>query len=136
MLKKLIFSILCAAGCLFRADGVEITVLQSTDIHGSPAIAKFAKWIAGERETDPDLLLIDCGDLTNGTFATSCDGGASMVECLNFCGYDVWVPGNHEFRIGNANFRRDADLFRSGSVLGANLKFDDPQKKPNRIILP
>ena len=136
MLKKLILSVLCAAGCLSSAAGTEITVLQSTDLHGSPAIAKFAKWIAEERKADPDLLLIDCGDLTNGTFATSCDGGASMVECLNLCKYDVWVPGNHEFRIGNRNFRRAMELFRSGDVLAANLKFDDPRKKPARPVLP
>lgn len=125
-----------AAVATARAEKVELTILQSTDLHGSPAVAKFARWIADERKADPELLLVDCGDLCNGTFETSCDGGASMVSYLNACRYDVWVPGNHEFRIGNANFRKDLDLFKSGDVLAANLVFDDPARKPKRPILP
>lgn len=133
----LLFTVLAliAATTAF-AGTVELTILQSTDLHGSPAVAKFARWIAEERKADPELLLVDCGDLCNGTFETSCDGGAAMVSYLNACRYDVWVPGNHEFRIGNASFRKDLDLFTSGDVLAANLVFDDPARKPKRSILP
>lgn len=119
-----------------RAENVDLTVLQSTDIHGSDKIVNYAAWIGQERKTDPELLLIDCGDLTRGTFETSIDGGASMVSVLNACKYDVWVPGNHEFRIGQKNFRRDLDLFSSGEVLAANLVFEDPAAAPKRAVLP
>lgn len=59
-----------------------------------------------------------------------------MVSFLNLCKYDVWIPGNHEFRISNADFRRNMDLFTSGVVLGANLKITDPSRAPQRKILP
>lgn len=118
------------------SERVDLTILQSTDIHGSPAVARFLPWITAERQKEPELLLVDCGDLCNGTFETYCDGGASMVSCLNAAKYDVWVPGNHEFRIGNANFRKDLSLFTNGSVLAANLVFDDPVRKPSVPVLP
>lgn len=118
------------------AAPVSLTIIQSTDLHGSPAVAKYAKWIETERKSDPDLLLIDCGDLCNGTFETYVDGGAAMVSFLNHCRYDVWVPGNHEFRIGNENFRRNLGLFDTGSVLAANIAFDDASRKPDVPVLP
>ena len=137
-MKKIesVLALFALAPSLLCAAAVELTVLQSTDIHGSPNIVKFAKWIAAERASDPEALVVDCGDLCNGTFETYCDGGASMVSFLNHCRYDVWIPGNHEFRIGNANFRKDLSLFTSGSVLAANIVFDDPAKKPSVPVLP
>lgn len=119
-----------------RAEQVSLVVLQSTDIHGSGAIANLAAWIEQERQADPELLVVDCGDLSRGSFAASVDGGASMVSVLNACRYDAWVPGNHEFRIGAKAFRRNLDRFTAGAVLAANLKFDDPAAAPKRPVLP
>lgn len=64
------------------AKTVELTILQSTDLHGSPAVAKFARWIAEERKADPELLLVDCGDLCNGTFAAYCDGKHMKLRAI------------------------------------------------------
>ena len=136
LVGDILLFVLCVAAPVCFSETVDLTILQSTDIHGSPAVAKFLPWIAAERQKEPELLLVDCGDLCNGTFETYCDGGASMVSCLNAAKYDVWVPGNHEFRIGNANFRKDLSLFTGGSVLAANLVFDDPVRKPSVPVLP
>lgn len=124
------------AACICRAEQVRLVVLQSTDVHGSDMIANHAAWIAKERQADPDLLVVDCGDLCRGSFPASVDSGASMVSVLNACRYDVWVPGNHEFRIGAEAFRRNMDRFTSGAVLAANIKFETPAAAPQRIILP
>ena len=74
---KLVLGLFALAPSLLCAAAVELTVLQSTDIHGSPNIVKFSKWIAAERAADPEALVVDCGDLCNGTFETYNDGGAS-----------------------------------------------------------
>ncbi len=121
--------------CCCHAETVNLTILQTTDLHGSPAIASFAAFIERERNADPELLLVDCGDISRGSFAASLDGGAAMVSVLNSCRYDVWIPGNHEFRIGQEALRRNLGLFTSGDVLAANLAFE-PDVAPKRTILP
>lgn len=136
MRKRWICFAVFIVGNVCRGATVNLTVLQSTDMHGSDMIANHAAWIAKERQADPDMLVVDCGDLCRGSFPASVDSGASIVSVLNACRYDVWVPGNHEFRIGAAAFRRNMDLFTSGAVLAANIKFENPAAAPQRTILP
>ena len=126
---------LLTAATLFSAE-VKITVIQTTDIHGEQRFASLARLIAQERKADPQILLVDCGDLSRGSQEAYTDGGAASVEMLNFLKYDVWVPGNHEFRIGQKLFRRNLDLFKSGDVLAANLAFTREGIAPERPILP
>ncbi len=108
----------------------ELTFLQTTDIHGQETIAQIGTIIDRERIADQELILVDCGDISNGSPSAYVDAGASMIECLNAFKYDIFVPGNHEFRIGNEAFRRNCSLFTSGKVLGANIEFNDPAKAP------
>ena len=112
-----------------------LTIIQTTDIHTSADFARLATHIVREREADRDLLLIDCGDLTRGSFAATVDGGEAEVATLNKLRYDVWVPGNHEFRAGQGHFRRVIEHFKAGDVLAANLSFSTAPR-PRRKILP
>jgi len=119
--------LLGAAFALYRRvpaeDIAELTILQSTDVHGAPAFAAFGTVIERERKADPGLLLIDCGDLTQGTLETSLDNGRHMVDAANAFRYDIWVPGNHDFDYGSRVFAQNAGAF-SGTVLAANLLYD------------
>ncbi len=110
----------------------ELTILQTTDIHGQETIAQIGTIIEQERVADKELILVDCGDISNGSASAYVDAGASMIECLNAFQYDIFVPGNHEFRIGNEAFRRNCNLFAAGRVLGANIEFTDPAKAPSK----
>ncbi len=123
LLFSLLMGIFAAAIPTFAGeDSVTLTVLQTTDLHGSPQFANLAQIIKQERQNDPDLLLIDCGDTTvRGSFEASLDGGAFMVAMLNQLKYDVWVPGNHEFRVGYDLLVRNTRAFK-GTVLAANLE--------------
>lgn len=132
-LLLIVLSVLSAA--VFSAE-TKITIIQTTDIHGHQRFASLARLIATERKADPQILLIDCGDLSRGSNEAFADGGAASVEMLNFLKYDVWVPGNHEFRIGQELFRRNMDLFKSGDVLAANLVIERKELAPKRPILP
>ncbi|MBO5958913.1 MAG: metallophosphoesterase [Lentisphaeria bacterium] len=131
MMKKLCVMLLCLGAAALSAQ--ELTILQSTDIHGRESIAQIGTIIDRERAVDKDVIVIDCGDISNGSPSAYTDTGASMIACLNAFGYDVFVPGNHEFRIGNKAFRRNCDLFTSGKVLAANVEFDDPAKAPEKL---
>ncbi len=130
MMKKIYTLLLCLSAAALSAQ--ELTILQTTDIHGQETIAKIGTIIEQERAADKDLILVDCGDISNGSPSAYVDAGASMIECLNTFRYDIFVPGNHEFRIGNEAFRRNCDLFTSGKVLGANIEFTDPAKAPSK----
>lgn len=133
MLKKLFALLLClSAVSVFAQENVSrLTIFQTTDIHGSKNIARIGALL--DQHRDENSIVIDCGDISNGSDSAYLDQGASMIACLNAFKYDVFVPGNHEFRIGNAAFRRNCDLFTSGKVLAGNIEFTDPAKAPKTI---
>ena len=103
----------------------KLTILHTTDIHGSigddksPGLLQ----IADAAESIGHDLWVDCGDLVQGSFSATVDGGASMVEALNAAGCDVWVPGNHDFDYGVETLAKRIGIFR-GTSLAANMKSD------------
>ena len=101
----------------------KLTILQTTDIHGSIGDEKSPGLlqIAGTAERIKPDLWIDCGDLTQGSFSATWDNGASMVEAMNAAGCDVWVPGNHDFDYGVEILAKRLNEFR-GTSLAANMK--------------
>ena len=129
----LVLALACAMAASAKTN--TLTIIQTTDIHTSADFARLATHIAREREANRDLLLIDCGDLTRGSFAATVDDGEAEVATINKLRYDVWVPGNHEFRAGQGHLRRVLEQFKSGDVLAANLAFKEAPA-PRRKILP
>lgn len=92
---------------------VELTVLNTTDLHGaicrSPGVyaerndgslLQCAALVRREREQAPDLLLLDCGDIVQGTAASYQTRGGIMATAMNAMDYDAYVLGNHEFDWG------------------------------------
>lgn len=134
-MKKKLLPLAVLAAFTVEAATNTLTIIQTTDIHADPNFARIATHIASERSANRDILLIDCGDLTRGTFAATVDDGAAEVATLNALRYDVWIPGNHEFRAGQTHLRRVLEQFRSGDVLAANLSFNEAPA-PRRKILP
>lgn len=110
-----------------------LTILQTTDLHGSPRIARIASAVERERKAavqrGESILLIDCGDLTSGAFEAQFDEGDAMVKALNLAGCDAWIPGNHDFELGSGVLRRHMNAF-CGAVLAANLRLDPPPENP------
>lgn len=95
-----------------KAD--HLTVLSTSDTHSQveplPAnvsrdadmggYARRMGLIAQEREADPNLLLFDSGDFSQGTPYFNFYHGRVEVEALNRMGYDAITLGNHEFDNG------------------------------------
>ncbi len=128
-------ALLLGASIAASAATNTLTIIQTTDIHADPDFARLASHIVREREARRDILLIDCGDLTRGTFDATVDGGEAEIATLKSLRYDAWVPGNHEFRAGQGHLRRVLESFNSGDILAANLAFN-PGHRPRRRILP
>lgn len=133
-MKKI--ALILTAFCLFRPDlaAKTIAVYHTSDVHGWYS-SKPAKWdkenptrMNGgfaalsallKREKNPWLLL-DGGDMFQGTPEGNFTKGMASVELMNKVGYSAAVAGNHDFDYGEDNLRV---LISSSSFswLGANV---------------
>ena len=96
---------------------VTISILHTTDLHGhilptvdyqgNPnvgGLARCATQIRQWQREAPNSILLDIGDVYQGTEVSLRAGGANMIRCLNALRYDAWVVGNHEFDWGMGPF--------------------------------
>lgn len=133
--------LLSLAPAVMAADEpVVITILETSDLHGSiysydyavdaptddTGLARVASVIKQEREQDPDLLLLDCGDALQANLISIFNGDVvhPMINAFNFLGYDVFELGNHEFNYDFAVLERAISFFE-GDVLIANAYNED-----------
>jgi len=98
---------------------ISIVLLDTTDVHGriepwdyyadkqaNLGLAKIATLIKQQRAENPDALLLDCGDLIQGTplayyFAEKDTSKPNpMIAAFNLLHYDAMAVGNHEFNFG------------------------------------
>ena len=81
-------------------------ILHTNDVHGG--IAGYAA-VAGLKqaylEAGAGVILADAGDFIQGDPTVSVSQGATAVELMNLAGYDVAIPGNHEFDYGYENLK-------------------------------
>lgn len=136
-----------AAGAA-EARLVDVVVLNTTDLHGaicrSPGVyaerndgslLQCAALVRREREKSPDLLLLDCGDVVQGTAASFQTRGGIMAVAMNAMGYDAYVPGNHEFDWGIDALAGFMDRMQA-PALAANLVAGPEAPAAFRRVLP
>ena len=127
----------------------KITVLHTSDTHSCilPLNSNLAdKNVAGrggflrrivmlekERQKDPNLLLFDCGDFSQGSSYYTMFKGDVEVGLMNQMHYDAVTIGNHEFDFGLENMTR---LFKNANfpVVCSNYDFADTEL--NNIVKP
>jgi len=77
----------------------DIVILHTNDVHcGYEAYDKVA---ALAKEAD---VLVDAGDAVQGDVIGTLSEGGYIIDIMNELGYDVAVPGNHEFDYGMERF--------------------------------
>lgn len=83
-------------------DGKTV-ILHSNDVHGAVAgYANMAALAADYEAKGAKVIIADAGDFSQGTTYVSTSKGLEAVNMMNAAGYDVAVPGNHEFDYGYA----------------------------------
>ena len=111
--------LLLATSCQphFDADQpITISVIGTNDVHGSllpvdgnHGLTLLAGYVDNLRKTRAAdggaVLLIDAGDMWQGTLESNLSEGASVVAAYNAMGYDAAAIGNHEFDFGPAGER-------------------------------
>lgn len=124
---------LASAAAAFNPDTVCISILHTTDLHGhilpsfdydgNPdrgGLARCATQIRRWQRGNPNSILIDVGDVYQGTDVSLRNKGALMIDLLNHLEYDAWVVGNHEFDWGMECFERALQQSNM-PVLAANM---------------
>jgi 5'-nucleotidase / UDP-sugar diphosphatase len=124
---------LASAVASLNPDTVCISILHTTDLHGhilptsdydgNPSrggLARCATQIRRWRRENPNSILIDVGDVYQGTDVSLRNKGALMIDLFNHLGYDAWVVGNHEFDWGMEYFERALQQSNM-PVLAANM---------------
>ena len=80
--------------------------LADTAVAGRGGFLRRVAMIKEERAKNPDLLLIDSGDFSQGSSFYTMFKGDVEVGLMNLMGYDAVTIGNHEFDFGLENMAR------------------------------
>ncbi|MBC8053974.1 MAG: metallophosphatase [Sphingobacteriaceae bacterium] len=102
------------------ADFVKITILHTNDVHsridpfplddgkfpGRGGAAPRAALIKRIRQEEANVLLLDAGDLFQGTPYFNYYGGELEMKLMSKMGYDAGTMGNHEFDNGLEGFNK------------------------------
>jgi 5'-nucleotidase len=123
----------------YAAPGLadRVTLLHTNDTHsrlepfekgklqGQGGIARRAALIARIRKSQPSTLVLDAGDIFQGTPYYNAFGGCAEFETMTAAGYDAVTLGNHDFDKG-VDALVAAMAFARFSFLNANFDIDDP----------
>ena len=79
-----------------------ISILGTNDVHGHiETLAAFSGYVRNLREERGGaVVLVDAGDMWQGTLPSNLEEGAPVVAAYNAIGFDAAALGNHEFDYG------------------------------------
>ena len=112
-MRNTLFIALLVAACTTttsQPDLVVVTVMGTNDAHGEliprpghGGMTTFSGYVAAVRDArseDGALLLVDAGDMWQGTLESNLNEGFAVVEAYAAMGYAATTVGNHEFDFG------------------------------------
>jgi len=119
----------------------QITILHTNDVHsrieafpegskyaGMGGYAKRATLINKIKATEPNVLLLDAGDLIQGTPYFNLFSGALEIKLMNELGYDATTIGNHDFDAGMKGLEKLVDE-ANFKFISSNYSFDKTNVK-------
>lgn len=117
-----------------------LTILHTNDVHsrlepfpmdggklaGMGGVAARAALIQQIRKTSENVLLLDAGDIFQGTPYFNMYKGEPEIKAMSMMGYDACTIGNHDFDAGIEGFAKQLP-HANFPVLVANYDFTDTQ---------
>ncbi len=131
-------AVCCMAALSAMAQTEELVILHTNDTHstvlplsvnlndtmkaGRGGFLRRVAVVREERAKEPDLLLFDSGDFSQGSPYYTLFEGDVEIGLMNMMGYDAATIGNHEFDFG---LERMAETFRKADfpIVCANYDF-------------
>ncbi|MFK8051430.1 MAG: bifunctional UDP-sugar hydrolase/5'-nucleotidase [Woeseiaceae bacterium] len=89
-----------------KRDVVLLSIIGTNDVHGgldeqTGGLAAFSGYVHALRsQQDRVVVLLDGGDMWQGTLESNLNEGAAVMATYNALGYDAATIGNHEFDFG------------------------------------
>jgi 5'-nucleotidase/UDP-sugar diphosphatase len=90
------------------AQAYELILLHTNDHHGTVlpnndrgGLAAQAAYIKAVKASNPQVLLLDAGDINTGSALSNMFAAEPDILAYNLMGYDAAIFGNHEFDAGN-----------------------------------
>ena len=133
-LLALLLSALLLLGCAAMAEEApaaltkDIVILFTSDAHAGVDQGWGYAGLAAVRDTleaKNHVVLVDNGDAIQGETLGTLTNGKAIIELMNAAGYDVAVPGNHEFDYGMSNFLTLAGEVAAFPYVPANFVHND-----------
>ncbi|MFZ1871424.1 MAG: 5'-nucleotidase C-terminal domain-containing protein [Chania sp.] len=134
MKKTLLSLLLCLSTSVMAAEPVNITILGTSDLHGTfvpwdystdtanlaGSLSQIATQVHQVRAQQPNVILVDAGDTIQGNFVETFknDQTSPMILGFNALDYDVWVMGNHEFDFGLKALATPISQFKGAALAG------------------
>ena len=125
------------------AREIDLTILHTADLHGhldsvpvegsteqAGGLLRCAAVIDRARAEAANVVLVDCGDLFQGSAESFLSGGEAVMRAVTYLRYDGLVVGNHEFDWGVDRLRalyRKADI----PVLSAGITVPEKDALPH-----
>jgi len=125
-----------------------ITILQTADIHGQVlphselfwedeeisfktlgGLANMKTIFDMEREANPNTIILDGGDLIQGSAVAALSKGAAFGPIVKAMNYDFLIPGNWEVVYGKEQMMKVLNSYET-PVITANMFHDDETKTP------
>ena len=101
-------------------DKGDIVVLYTNDVHcgvdDNIGYAGLAAYKAEMLKATDYVTLADAGDAVQGAALGTLSKGEYLIDIMNQVGYDVAVPGNHEFDYGMDQFMSLSKALKCGYV--------------------
>ncbi|MGL5675058.1 MAG: bifunctional metallophosphatase/5'-nucleotidase [Cellulosilyticaceae bacterium] len=113
---------------VFGAQKTELTIFHTNDTHGNVeddggstiGFGKMSSYIESYKASNPNVIVLDAGDMFQGAPFANVEQGHSLVSIVNQVGYDAMAVGNHEFDYSADNLKTiEAKI--NYSMLAANV---------------
>ncbi len=146
-------SAMALPGALFAGDEVvRLTILHTNDVHsrldpfpmdgsanaGKGGVAGRAAIIKKIRSEQEHVLLLDAGDIFQGTPYFNIFKGEPEMKAMQMMGYDAAIMGNHDFDAGMENFANQLVTHGKFPILMCNYGFQntpmESQFQPYKIF--
>lgn len=142
MKPSVIIAALLCAGLSFsscshgKSEGEKLVILHTNDTHsqidpgqdGLGGVLRRKAVIDSVRAAEKNVLLVDAGDVVQGTLYFYLYGGKVEQEVMNILGVDMGILGNHEFDNGIDSLAKVLALSKT-QKLATNYKLDNTPLK-------